>query len=104
MTRVDTTVRDNVKVGGIFVSLIKPQFEAGKEHLSKSGIVRDRKVHAAVIDRLFTEAEAMGLYPEALSVSPIEGGDGNREYLALFRIGERRAPTPTNIKETVFGA
>lgn len=98
------TVRDNVKDGGLFVSLIKPQFEAGKEHLSKAGIVRDRKIHAAVIKRLFTEAEEAGLYPEALSVSPIEGGDGNREYLALFRIGKRQAPTPKNIKETVFGA
>ena len=101
---VYNTVRENIKVGGIFVSLIKPQFEAGKEHLSKNGIVRDRKVHAAVIERLFAEAEAAELYPEALSVSPIEGGDGNREYLALFRIGERRAPAPNNIKEAVFGA
>lgn len=97
------TVRKNIKTGGLFVSLIKPQFEAGKEHLSKNGIVRERKVHATVIERLFVQAEAAELFPEALAVSPIEGGDGNREYLALFRIGERRTPAPQNIKSIVFG-
>ena len=98
------TVRKNVKTGGVFISLIKPQFEAGKEHLSKSGIVRDRKIHAAVIERLFAEAAKAELYPEKLAVSPIEGGDGNREYLALFRVGEQREQPPQEIAKFVFGA
>lgn len=76
--------------GGAFISLIKPQFEAGREHLNKSGIVRDRRVHESVIETLFHTAEKAGLYPEALMPSPIAGGDGNREYLALFRVGEKR--------------
>ncbi len=98
------TVRKNIRKGGVFVSLIKPQFEAGKENIGKGGIVRDRKIHLAVIERLFREAQAHELFPEALAPSPIEGGDGNREYLALFRIGERRLPTPTDIPKIVFGS
>ena len=95
-------VRANVKTGGIFISLIKPQFEAGKEHIGKGGIVRDRKIHVKVIENLFLAAEAEELYPEALIPSPIEGGDGNREYLALFRIGERKKADMPEIKKAVF--
>ena len=82
-----------VSRGGAFISLIKPQFEAGREHLNKNGIVRDRRIHESVIETLFHTAEKAGLYPEALIPSPIAGGDGNREYLALFRVGEKRLET-----------
>ena len=95
-------VRANVKDGGFFISLIKPQFEAGKEHIGKGGIVRDRRVHTKVIESLFDAAAQSELYPEALIPSPIEGGDGNREYLALFRIGERKNNTQLDIKKIVF--
>ncbi len=77
-----------LKDGGLFVSLIKPQFEAGREHLSKSGIVRDKKVHKKVIDSLLSEAVKNKLYCRGVSVSPIQGGDGNIEYLALFEFGD----------------
>jgi 23S rRNA (cytidine1920-2'-O)/16S rRNA (cytidine1409-2'-O)-methyltransferase len=92
----------NVKRGGIFISLIKPQFEAGKEHLTKNSIVRERKIHVSVIKNLFDMAENAGLYPEALAPSPIEGGDGNREYLALFRVGEKRELPPIDIAKIVY--
>ena len=95
-------VRANVKDGGIFISLIKPQFEAGKEHIGKGGIVRDRRIHVKVIESLFALAEQAELYPEKLIPSPIEGGDGNREYLALFRIGEKRTVPQPDIKKAVF--
>ena len=95
-------VRANIKDGGVFISLIKPQFEAGKEHIGKGGIVRDRNIHVKIIESLFEKATNEGLFPEALIPSPIEGGDGNREYLALFRIGEERVFTPSDIKKIVF--
>ena len=74
--------------GGALITLIKPQFEAGRDKLCKNGVVRDRKVHAAVISSLFSAAKKYGLFPQSLIPSPIAGGDGNREYLALFRVGE----------------
>ncbi len=101
-TLVYPTVVRTVKKGGIFISLIKPQFEAGKDALSKNGIVRDRKVHLSVIRSLCETARTMGLYPEAVIPSPIEGGDGNREYLALFRIGEDRKKELTDLEKLVF--
>ena len=96
------TVALNVKKGGEFISLIKPQFEAGKDHIGKGGIVRDRNIHVKVIESLFAAAEKEGLFPEALIPSPIEGGDGNREYLALFRIGEGKTFPSADIKKIVF--
>ena len=70
--------------GGRFVALIKPQFEAGRENIGKNGIVKNRNIHAEVIERVMDSAEKCGLYCTALTVSPILGGDGNREYLAEF--------------------
>ncbi len=81
-------VKRAVKRGGLFVSLIKPQFEAGKGAIGRGGIVKDRKTHISVIKSVFKNAEETELYALGLAVSPIEGGDGNTEYLALFRIGE----------------
>ncbi len=73
-----------LKDGGLFLSLIKPQFEAGREHLSKGGIVRDKKIHKRVIDTLTADAFSHGLICRGVIESPIQGGDGNVEYLSLF--------------------
>ena len=70
--------------GGIFVSLIKPQFEAGKQALGKKGIVKDAKDREAAIWRVLESAALHGLICKGVICSPIEGGDGNREYLACF--------------------
>lgn len=73
---------------GRVVTLIKPQFEAGRANIGKNGIVKNRDVHVEVIERVLDSAEAVGLKCAGLTVSPILGGDGNREYLALFdRVG-----------------
>lgn len=74
-----------LKKGGIYVSLIKPQFEAGREFVGKNGIVKDLKVHKRVIEELFAFACKNGLFPCGICLSPIKGGDGNTEYLAFFR-------------------
>ncbi|MFC5504622.1 TlyA family RNA methyltransferase [Bosea massiliensis] len=67
-------------------ALIKPQFEAGRAALKK-GIVRDEAVHQRVCNEIATVLAELGFAVEALVPSPIEGGDGNREFL----IGGRRA-------------
>ena len=63
------------------VCLVKPQFEVGKALIGKGGIVRDTEAHIAAIKRVCACAESVGLIPVALIPSPIEGGDGNREFL-----------------------
>ncbi len=62
------------------VALIKPQFEAGRDG-AKKGIVRDEKIHAKVCARIAAEIEALGWRVAGVIPSPIEGGDGNREFL-----------------------
>lgn len=66
---------------GSAVCLIKPQFEVGKALLGKGGIVKDKRAHRAAIERVLDASVASGLTPVQLIASPIEGGDGNREFL-----------------------
>lgn len=76
--------------GGEIVSLIKPQFEAGREQVGRGGVVRDPEVHRAVVAqiRAFGE-ESLGLTWLAVTESPIHGPKGNVEFLAHWR-KERR--------------
>jgi 23S rRNA (cytidine1920-2'-O)/16S rRNA (cytidine1409-2'-O)-methyltransferase len=67
------------------IALIKPQFEAGRAHVKK-GIVRDPAVHAAVCEDAAAFAASLGWKVAGVIASPIEGGDGNREFL----LGARR--------------
>lgn len=62
------------------VALIKPQFEVGRA-LNRKGVVRDDKAHAEVCARARRDIEALGWRVCGLTPSPIEGGDGNREFL-----------------------
>ena len=86
-TLLYSAVKNTVKNGGMLVSLIKPQFEAGKEAINRNGIVKDKKVHVGVIKKIIKAAEENGLVIIGLAVSPILGGNGNTEYLACFKIG-----------------
>jgi 23S rRNA (cytidine1920-2'-O)/16S rRNA (cytidine1409-2'-O)-methyltransferase len=60
--------------------LVKPQFEAGRDHVKK-GIVRDEAVHRAVCEDMTAFVASLGFTVIGLVPSPIEGGDGNREFL-----------------------
>ncbi|GER66129.1 TlyA family rRNA (cytidine-2'-O)-methyltransferase [Weizmannia acidilactici] len=63
------------------VALIKPQFEAGREQVGKKGIVKDKKVHREVIEKIIHLAIHEKFSVENLSYSPITGGEGNIEFL-----------------------
>lgn len=62
------------------VALIKPQFEAGRAAVRK-GVVRDEKIHALVCVRITAEVAALGWRVSGVTKSPIQGGDGNLEFL-----------------------
>ena len=85
------------------VCLIKPQFEAGKAAVGKRGVVKDRKVHARVLAEQLCLFAAHNLAPLWLGHSPITGGEGNIEYLAVLRRGAV-APVwdPTAVVQTAF--
>ena len=67
------------------VALIKPQFEVGRGQVGKGGIVRDPEQHASVIERVRTEAEALGCTVLGVTDSPLLGQKGNREFLIHLR-------------------
>ncbi|AKG35524.1 TlyA family RNA methyltransferase [Paenibacillus durus] len=68
------------------VALIKPQFEAGREKVGKSGVVRDPAVHREVLENVLTMARDLGFMLKGLTFSPITGGEGNIEFLAHWRL------------------
>ncbi|RHW41125.1 TlyA family RNA methyltransferase [Neobacillus notoginsengisoli] len=67
------------------IALVKPQFEAGREQVGKKGIVRDEKVHLAVLEKTIALALQLKFNVSGLSYSPITGGDGNIEFLLHLR-------------------
>lgn len=69
---------------GVFISLIKPQFEAGKSALGKNGIVKKAGDREKAVKQVLASAALFGFDTLGVMRSPIEGGDGNREYLACF--------------------
>lgn len=64
------------------VALIKPQFEAGPQDVGRGGIVREPRVHRRVLHDMLSFAAEHGLPPHGLTLSPITGSAGNREFLA----------------------
>lgn len=70
---------------GRAVCLIKPQFEAGREHLNKKGVVKDKKVHAAVIEDIRLFALESGFTVLGADFSPVKGPEGNIEYLLYIQ-------------------
>ena len=71
--------------GADLVALVKPQFEVGPERVGKGGLVRDEAARADALSEVKAFLESAGWPVQATTDSPIEGGDGNREYLLWAR-------------------
>ena len=69
-----------LKAGGTLLTLVKPQFELQPGQVGKGGIVKDATMYLLVEQRLREACAALGLTVTAWFDSPIEGGDGNREF------------------------
>jgi len=74
-----------IKKGGILITLIKPQFEVGRENVGR-GIVRDEKLRNQAVQNVLDCARDNGFECRGTIQSPITGGDGNVEYLAFFTV------------------
>ncbi|MFD0711062.1 TlyA family RNA methyltransferase [Paenibacillus sp. GCM10027626] len=81
-----TTLVTLIPQGAQVVALIKPQFEAGREKVGKSGVVRDPAVHKEVLHTVLQFAAGLGLTLKHLTYSPITGGEGNIEFLANWTL------------------
>ena len=83
------------------IALLKPQFEAGKAHVKKGGIVSDKQVHIETIDNLCAfVTEKLGATLRGLTYSPIRKDIGNIEYLLWLTIN----PNPSGSRLEAVGA
>ena len=78
-------MRTLLKDGGTAVCLIKPQFEAGKENVGKKGVVREKSVHIAVIEKIINLIKETEFSLLGLDFSPVKGPEGNIEYLCYIK-------------------
>ncbi len=69
------------------VILVKPQFEAGREHVGKGGIVRDAAAHRLAVDKVAACVRELGGTVVETIPSPIAGAEGNREFLLYAKNG-----------------
>ena len=86
---------------GRFLTLVKPQFEAGRSQVGKNGVVRDAKVHRQVLMAVREYASEIGWHVEGFTWSPIKGPKGNIEFLADIRPGEGEMPSDEAIAAVV---
>lgn len=87
-------VRRLLPEDGQIICLIKPQFEAGREHVGKKGVVRDPAVHRDVLERFLDFAQEQRFDVLGMSFSPIRGPEGNIEYLAHLSCQPGQSPRP----------
>lgn len=75
----------DARFGRQIVVLVKPQFEAGRDHVGKGGIVQDESVQLAAVEKVRTALRDLGAAETDVTESPIRGAEGNREFLLLGR-------------------
>lgn len=74
--------KELLKEDGSIIALIKPQFEAGRSRVGKNGLVRDKKVHRDVLEKINGICDELGLKIANLDYSPITGTKGNIEFIS----------------------
>lgn len=83
-TLIHPALASVIRDGGFLYTLVKPQFEAGASALGKGGVVKKEADRKAAVDKVLTSAAACGFILVGIIPSPIQGGDGNLEYIAYF--------------------
>ena len=86
---------------GQVVALVKPQFEAGREQIGKNGIIKDPKIHFAVLEKVAAFAGTHGFAVMGVDYSPIQGGHGNIEFLMYLEKKEEKTKPSTEQLEAV---
>ncbi len=94
-------MRTLLKEGGTAVCLIKPQFEAGKENVGKKGVVREKSVHIAVIEKIIALLDENRFSLLGLDFSPVKGPEGNIEYLCYIKKDENPVKGEFSAEEVV---
>ena len=85
ITKILEAIYNIIDYDTVFISLIKPQFEAKKEDVQKGGIITDENKHKEIIYNVLNYAANINFDIIDLSFSPIKGPSGNIEFLASFK-------------------
>ena len=103
ITKILPALREVLGANGRLISLVKPQFEAGRSALGKNGIITSAAVHERVLRELAAAAPKLGWRVRAYNFSPIAGTQGNLEFLADLAPDDGRTPSPqlAEIRELV---
>ena len=80
LLKVLPAVKALLKPGGEVLALVKPQFEAGRQHVGKGGIVKDPAVQRSVLEQVAAGACQLGFQVRGATYSTVPGADGNIEY------------------------
>jgi 23S rRNA (cytidine1920-2'-O)/16S rRNA (cytidine1409-2'-O)-methyltransferase len=94
----------HLKEGCPLISLVKPQFEAGKEDVGRGGVVKDPQVHAQVLARAINWAVTHRLRLRNLCASPILGDAGNREFFSTFTRSSSLPPRMPQAASSMIGS
>ncbi len=89
---------------GRFLTLIKPQFEAGRGQVGKNGVVREPQTHVRVLKDIRDFTAPLGWHIQQLTYSPIKGPKGNIEFLADISFGSEQVISDVEIDQLVHQA
>ena len=101
LTKILPAAYSILKENGSGVALIKPQFEAGRDKVGKNGVVRDPAVHEEVIRRILDFNAELGFKTLGVVHSPIQGPQGNIEYLYWFTKDPDAEPVTVDVHALV---
>jgi 23S rRNA (cytidine1920-2'-O)/16S rRNA (cytidine1409-2'-O)-methyltransferase len=102
LTKVIEYLPQFLALNGIYIALIKPQFEVGPNLIGKGGIVKDPAAHRMAIEEVAKMASQHGLFLSLLTWSPIVDQSKNIEYLGLFQQNNAPIPEIKNIVKQAF--
>jgi 23S rRNA (cytidine1920-2'-O)/16S rRNA (cytidine1409-2'-O)-methyltransferase len=91
--------------GGEIISLIKPQFEAGRSNVGRNGVIKDPNIHEDVLNRVVGQVLDLGIDVLNVTESPVKGQKGNREFFILCSVkrkGLDLEKLKTLIKEAIW--
>ncbi len=91
-----------LRESGFYISLIKPQFEVGRARVGKGGIVKNPQDRLFGVEKIIECAEKLNMNCIYFSKSPILGGDGNIEYLAIFSKNKEKSLLDADIRRIVL--
>jgi 23S rRNA (cytidine1920-2'-O)/16S rRNA (cytidine1409-2'-O)-methyltransferase len=85
IVKIIPAISNILKDNGIIVTLVKPQFEAGRTEVPRGGVIRNKNTHLKVLEKLRAEVKALGYNVLGETQSPITGREGNTEFFLYLR-------------------